>query len=90
MDKNNKIEREAPKITRKSPGTVVIGSIIVAIIFIAGIVFMVNNVTNLEITRVRNSFVDIDGDGLVDYVIKADVIFNTGDLDFFSSQLDSP
>lgn len=42
------------------------------------------------ITHVEQVFVDIDGDGKLDLVLKADVVLNTGNQNLAVSQLSNP
>lgn len=41
---------------------------------------------NQKINRIENRFIDVNGDGLVDYIIKAEVIINNGETNFTPQQ----
>ena len=58
---------------------VIIGMLVLA--YVAG-----RNFTTMPVTHITNSFVDVNGDGKPDFILNADVILNTGQVSFPTSQ----
>ena len=54
------------------------------VIFLSGIVYGITNASSfmstLPVVKVENVFVDINGDGIVDFVPYAEVVINKGSL----------
>lgn len=88
--KTSFIDNEAPKVVKKSKLGVGF-FLILLVIFAFGTGMAVSDSLNdFEVIRITDTFVDVDGDNMVDYIVKADVIFNTGAVDFMLSQQNNP
>jgi hypothetical protein len=58
-------------------------ALVVLILAVALGLYVVNSpLFTMEKTQVTNAFVDINGDGLLDFVVDASVIINTGQPNF--------
>lgn len=57
-----------------------------ALIIISGTFYLYANQRQSNVVTIENRFIDINGDGLADYIQEAQVIINNGETNFTPNQ----